>query len=151
MCCVNSYDKVVARLPDGAVVYPCLRDLWEHGPIGTRGIPVVSRPSRSYITHYLAKWARSIGMTEEACLEWLTAYALGALTVISKSSPGAIRHNTKGIVKYVYRIGYPFNCGKEHNVLQCRCDPQCPVYHQAEMPVPKPVIATTDANGNPLR
>jgi hypothetical protein len=99
---------------------------------------VVSRPSRSDIIHYLAKWARSIGLPQDVCLEWLTAYALGALAAISTTSPGAIRHNTKGIVKYVYRTGYPFNCGKEHNALHCRCDPQCPVYHQAEAPLPKP-------------
>jgi hypothetical protein len=113
---------------------------------------VVSRPSRSDITHYLAEWARSVGLPQEACLEWLTAYALGVLAAISTSSPGTIRHNTKGIVKYVYRTGYPFNCGKEHNALQCRCDPQCPVYHQIQVPPPKPaaVPAAADAEGNGL-
>jgi len=131
-------DKLLPQLPDGALVYACLRDLFEHGPIGTRGEPVVSRPSRSAIVHYLAKWARSIGLSQEACLDWLTTYALGVLAAISTSSPGAIRHNVKGIVKYVYHIGYPFNCEKEHNPLHCRCDPQCPVYHQAEVPLPKP-------------
>jgi hypothetical protein len=55
-------DKLVAHLPDGVLVYACLRDLLEHGPIGTRGSPVVSRPSRSDITHYLAEWARSVGL-----------------------------------------------------------------------------------------
>jgi len=146
-------DKLAAQLPDGALVYACLRDLLEHGPIGTRGSPVVSRPSRSDIIHYLAKWARAVGLSQEACLEWLTAYALEVLAAISTSSPGAIRHNTKGIVKYIYRTGYPFNCGKEHNALHCQCDPQCPVYHQIEAPLPKPgaapdtvpVPATADA------
>jgi hypothetical protein len=143
-------DKLAALLPEGALVYACLRDLLEHGPIGTRGSPVVSRPSRSDIIHYLAKWARSIGLPQEVCLEWLTAYALGALAAISTSSPGAIRHNTKGIVKFVYRTGHPFNCGKEHNALHCRCEPQCPVYHQAEASLPKPaaVPAAADAEGN---
>ncbi len=136
-------DNLLARLPGGTVVYDCLRDLLDHGPIGTRGSPAVSRPSRSVITHYLAGWARSVGLSEEACLEWLTAYALGVLAGISKSSTGAIRHNTKGIVKYVYRSGYPFNCGKEDNVLRCRCNPQCPVYSQAPVPLPTPVAAPT--------
>ena len=93
-------EKPAARLPEGAPVYACLRELFELGPVGTRGSPVVSRPSRSDITHFLAKWARAIGLSQKACLEWLTQYALGALAVISTSSPGAIRHNTKGIAKY---------------------------------------------------
>jgi hypothetical protein len=145
-------DKLLAQLPDGTLVYACLRDLLEHGPIGTRGSPVVSRPSRSAITHYLAGWARSIGLTQEACLEWLSAYALGVLAAISTSSPGGIRHNTKGIVKYAYRTGYPFNCGKEDNALRCRCDPQCPLYHKIQVPPPKPsaVPAAADAGGNEL-
>src|SRR5260370_31723649 len=125
-------DILVAQLPDGDLMYACLRDLFEHGPIGTRGSPVVSRPSRSHITHYLAKWSRSIGMSQEACLEWLTAYALGELGRISGSSPAAIQHNTKGIVKYVYLTGHAFNCGKEHNSLHCRCDRQCGIYHQVD-------------------
>jgi hypothetical protein len=66
-------DELRARLPADAPIYACLRDLFEHGPIGTRGDPVVSRPSRSDVTHYLAKWARSVGLTEEACFEWLSA------------------------------------------------------------------------------
>ena len=142
-------DKLAAQLPDGDLMYACLRDLFEHGPIGTRGSPVVSRPSRSDLTHYLAKWSRSVGMSQEACLEWLTAYALGALKLISKSSPGAIRHNTKGIVKYVYLTGHPFNCGKEHNSAHCRCDPQCRRYHQVDEEPPKhaAVPAAADAKG----
>ena len=94
--------------------------------------------SRSEITHYLAKWSRSAGLSQEACLEWLTRYAVGVLGAISTSSPGAIRHNTKGIVKYVYQVAFPFNCGKEGNALRCRCDPQCRLYHQPEEPLPKP-------------
>jgi len=144
-------DKLVAQLPEGGLLYACLRDLFEHGPIGTRGNPVVSRPSRSEITHYLASWSRSIGLPQEACLEWLTSYALSALKPISKSSPSAIRHNTKGIVKFVYLTGQPFNCGKENNSLHCRCDPQCRLYHQVEAPLPKPVpvpaLADTEADG----
>jgi hypothetical protein len=143
-------ERLAARLPDGALIYACIRDLLEHGPVGTRGSPVASRPSRSDITHYLAGWARSVGLPEEACLEWLTAYALGVLAAISTSSAGAIRHNTKGIVRYVYRTGYPLNCGKEHNALQCRCDPQCPVYHRAPEPMPKPTAVAAraaDAHG----
>jgi hypothetical protein len=145
-------DKLAAQLPDAALVYACLRDLLEHGPIGTRGSPVASRPSRSDIVHYLAKWARSIGLPQEACLEWLTTYALEVLAAISTSSPGVIRHNIKGIVKYVYQSGQPFNCGKEQNAIRCRCDPQCPVYHRVPEPPPKPVpfsAAATDAQGNP--
>ena len=149
---LNSYDNITALLPARTLVYACLRELFD-GPVETRCKPAGSKRSRSEITHYLAKWARSVGMTQEACLEWLTPYALDVLVAISKSSPGAIRHNTKGIVKYVYGVGYPFNCGKEHNVLLCRCDSQCPVYHQSEMPVPKRVFVfpTTDAQGNKLR
>ncbi len=139
-------DKLVAQLPEGGLLYACLRDLFEHGPIGTRGDPAVSRPSRSVITHYLASWFRSIGLSQEACFEWLTSYALSVLRPISKSSPGAIRHNTKGIVKFVYLTGYPFNCGKENNSLQCRCDPQCRLYHQVEAPLPKPVPVSAVAD-----
>ncbi|MGO8676824.1 MAG: hypothetical protein ACLQVX_13250 [Limisphaerales bacterium] len=142
-------DRLAAQLPNRALVYACLLDLFEHGPIGTRGDPVVSRPSRSDIAHFLAKWARAIGLSQEACLDWLTHYALGALAAISTTSPGAIRHNIKGIVKFVYSTGYPFNCGKEHNAIHCRCDPQCPVYHQAEAPLPKPgaLSGAADAEG----
>jgi len=130
--------RLTAQLPDRAFVYGCLLDLLEHGPIGTRGDPVVSRPSRSDVSHFLAKWSRSIGLSQKACLDWLTSYALGALAAISTSSPGAIRHNIKGIVKYLYSTGHPFNCGKEHNAIHRRCDPQCPLYYQAEAPLPKP-------------
>jgi len=131
--------KLAARLPPGLPVYACLQDLFEHGPIGTRGGPAVDhRPSRSDITHYLAKWSRAAGLTQEAALEWLGAYALDVLAAISTSSAGAIRHNTKGIVKFVYQSGYPFNCAKEQNPLHCRCDPQCPVYAQPEQPLPRP-------------
>jgi hypothetical protein len=145
------WDKLVAQLPDNSLVYACLRDLLEHGPIGTRGTPVVSRPSRSVILHYLAKWARSVGLTEPACLEWLTAYAQDVLKAISTSSLGEIRHNVKGVVKYIYRSGYPFNCDKEKNPLQCVCDPQCPRYLQEPLPLPKIGVepATTDESGRP--
>ena len=138
-------DKLMALVPDRTLAYACLRDLMEQGPVGTRGSPVPSRPSRSDITHYLAMWARSIGLSEESCLEWVTGYALGALAAISTSSPGAIRHNTKGIVKYIYRSGCPFNCAKERNALQCRCDPLCPIYPRVEVPVPKPSVAAAAA------
>jgi hypothetical protein len=141
-------DKLLAHLPDGALVYACLRDLLEHGLVETRGSQAVARPSRSEITHYLAKWARSIGLPQEACLEWLTAYALGELAAISTSSPGAIRHNTEGIVKYIYRSGYPFNCGKEQNPVHCRCDPQCPIYHQPPAPLRKPGAPSAAAPGS---
>jgi hypothetical protein len=144
-------DKLVAQLPDGALLYACLRDLLENGPIGTRGTPVVSRPSRSDILHYVAKWARSVGLTEQACLEWLTAYAQDVLKAISTSSLGAIRHNAKGVVKYIYRSGYPFNCDKEKNPLQCACEPHCPLYPQAPLPLPKIGVepALTDESGRP--
>jgi hypothetical protein len=59
------------------------------------------------------------------------------LAAISTSSLGAIRHNVKGIVKYIYRTAYPFNCAKEKNALHCRCDPQCPVYHLPDAPLPR--------------
>jgi hypothetical protein len=131
-------DQLLPQLADPGLLHACLRDLFEHGPGGTREGAEGPRPSRSDITHFLAKWSRYAGLSQEACLEWLTPYAVGTLGRISTSSPGAIRHNTKGIVKFVYRQSYPFNCGKEQNAARCRCDPQCRLYHQPETPRPKP-------------
>ncbi len=128
-------EKLAARLADPALVYPCLRDLLENGPIGTRPTPVDGRrPSRHDILHFVCKWALSVGLSQEACVEWLTPYSVEVLKAISTSGLSAIRHNVKGVAKYIYGVEYPFNCGKEQNPIRCRCDPQCPVYHKPEVP-----------------
>jgi hypothetical protein len=122
-------EKLKSLLQDDSSIYACVRDLLENGPTATAYWDANYRPSRSDITHYLAKWLKSINVAHARCLEWLSPYALDVLSVISKSSQSQIRHNTKSIIKYIYNSDVRFDCLSERNVIRARCEPDCPIYN----------------------
>jgi hypothetical protein len=143
---VNIHEaKLESLLEDGSRIYPCVRDLLESGPTSTAYSDENYRPSRSDITHYLAKWLKSINVAHSCCLEWLSPYALDVLSVISKSSQSQIRHNTKSIIKYVYNSDVRFDCSRERNVIRARCGADCPIYDT----IPEPPALAIGSRGIP--
>ena len=140
--------KLVSLLKEDSRIYACVRDLLEHGPTSTAYSDDEYRPSRSEITHYLAKWLKSINVAHSRCLEWLSPYAQDVLSVISKSSQSQIRHNTKSIVKYIYNSDVPFDCLGERNVIRARCGADCPIYDMISEP-PAPAVRSRGIPGGP--
>lgn len=112
-------------------LYPCIRDLIENGLDLTRFEPGQFPPNRQAITHYLAAWSRHAGLTEEESTSWLMEYCVAKLAVLSRRTPAAIRHSTKGVLNYTYRSQVPFLCECTNNEFRAHCSIECPVY--AEM------------------
>lgn len=121
-------EKLESLLQDRNSLFTCIRDLLENGPTGTFHANEGLKPSRHEITHYLAKWARSVGLSHSQCLEWLVGYSVDVLARISSSSLSQIRHNTKSIVKFVYGSEVTFHCGKQKNAVKGRCEGSCPIH-----------------------
>lgn len=135
------------RLPDqgDAALFPCIRDLLEHALCVARfpdGAPV---PNRQDVTQYLAAWSKRVGLTEAACRDWLTDYCVTMLASISTATASRIRHSTKSNVRYIYRSGAPFACGREENRFKATCSRECPAY--AEW---KPEITTETSPAAPV-
>jgi hypothetical protein len=120
--------RIESLLKDRPSLFPCIRDLVENGVSGTAYADAGYKPSRQEITHYLAKWLRSVGVSQIDCQEWLIEYALDVLSAISSTSLSQIRHSTKAIARYVYRSEVEFDCWKEENVVRGLCRGDCPVY-----------------------
>lgn len=122
-----------ARLGDlgKGTMYLCIRDLVEHGLDLTRFGVGELKPQRQDITQYLAAWSRHAGLSEEESRGWLIDYCTKLLKSISKRTEAAIRHSTKGNLKYIYKSEVPFFCQCEKNPFHARCGAECPVY--AEM------------------
>lgn len=112
-------------------LYPCIRDLIENGLDLTRFEPGQSTPNRQAITHYLAAWSRHAGLTQEESTGWLMDYCVAKLAVLSRRTPAAIRHSTKGVLRYTYQSEVPFLCECIGNSFRAHCNTDCPVY--AEM------------------
>ncbi len=125
-------DKLTALLGDlgEGVLFPCIQDLVANGLQTSRLSPAEGVPNRQDVTQFLAAWCRFVGLTENACREWLTDYAVAMLSSISKSSPSGIRHSTKSNLKYIYRNEVAFACGCEANQFRARCSDTCPVYEE---------------------
>jgi len=110
------------------VIFPCIRDLIENAFSVSRfsvGAPV---PNRQDVTQYLAAWCKRVGLTEDACRGWLIEYCVAMLSPISNSTASRIRHSTKSNVRYVYRAGVSFTCGRENNHFKANCSSECPAY-----------------------
>jgi hypothetical protein len=109
-------------------IFPCIQDLVENALVLSRFSAGDPAPNRQDITQYLAAWCRHVGLTEDACRSWLTEYCVAMLAPISKSSEAGIRHSTKSNVRYIYRSGMAFVCGRETNRFRAHCRRDCPAY-----------------------
>ena len=135
------------RGPD--TLYPCIRDLVEHGLDLTRFAAGEMRPQRQDITQYLAAWSRHAGLSEEESSAWLVDYCAAVLTVISRRTPAAVRHSTKSNLRYIYRSAVPFICHGANGPFRAHCCPECPVY--ADMQVKREAKALELAQPRPMR
>ena len=110
------------------LLYPCIRDLVEHGLDLARFTAGESRPQRQDLTQYLAAWSRHAGLSEKQSSAWLIDYCATLLTPISKRTPAAVRHSTKSNLRYIYRSAVTFLCHCASNPFRAECRPDCPVY-----------------------
>ncbi len=138
--------KIESLLKDRPSLFPCVRDLLENGVSGTAYADAGYKPSRQEITHYLAKWFRSVGLSQIDCQEWLIEYARDVLSAISSTSLSQIRHSTKSIVRYVYRSEVEFDCLREENVVRGLCRRDCPVYHMIRSSKQKERVPVPDTS-----
>jgi hypothetical protein len=90
------------------MLYPCVRDLVEHGLDLTRFAAGGAAPQRQDITRYLAAWSRHAGLSESASSDWLIDYCVRLLAPLSRRTPAAIRHSTKSnLLANVKRLADP--------------------------------------------
>lgn len=130
-------------------LYPCIRDLVEHGLDLPRFDAGERTPQRQDITQYLAAWSRHAGLSEDEASAWLIDYCVARLTVLSKRTPAAVRHSTKSNLRYIYRSVVPFLCHGANNPFRADCRPDCPVFADmaaklsakaSELAQPRPVL-----------
>jgi hypothetical protein len=119
-----------ATLGEGGqnTLYPCIRDLVEHGLDLARFAAGDRTPQRQDVTQYLAAWSRHAGLSEEQASAWLVDYCVALLASLSSRTPAAIRHSAKSNLRYIYRSSIPFLCHCEKNPFRANCRPDCPVY-----------------------
>ena len=131
-------------------LYPCIRDLVEHGLDLARFAAGERTPQRQDITQYLAAWSRHAGLSEEEASAWLVDYCVALLAVLSMRTPAALRHSTKSNLRYIYRSAVPFLCHGANNPFRAHCRPDCPVYADmhaklhakaSELAQPRPVVS----------
>lgn len=111
-------------------IHQCIEDLVANGLRPERFSAGEDRPNRQEVTQYLASWCRMVGLSQEACAEWLVDYCQEALAPLSHSSLSQIRHSTKSNLKYIYRAGSGFACYGRHNFFKAACSEACPFYHE---------------------
>jgi len=128
---LESLSNLLSGEGDGAI-FPCIADLVVYGLQLSRFTPSDQVPNRQDVTQYLAAWCRDARLSEEACRNWLSDYAVDTLLPISSSSPSSIRHSTKSNVKYVYRSMVPFVCEREDNRFRAQCNNSCRVYNEMQ-------------------
>jgi hypothetical protein len=109
-------------------IYPCIRDLVEHGIDPARFSAGEIMPQRQDITQYVAAWSRHAGLSEEQSRGWLIDYCVAMGASLSKRSPAAIRHSTESNLRYIYRSAVPFLCECANNRFRAHCSSACPVY-----------------------
>ena len=145
---LNGLDTMLGDRAKGTI-YPCIRDLVEHGIDLTRFADGKIRPQRQDVTQYLAAWSRHAGLSEAESSAWLIDYCVALLASLSKRTPAAIRHSTKSNLRYIYRSAVPFLCHCADNPFRAHCSPDCPVYPDmqaalrakaAELLKPKPIV-----------
>jgi hypothetical protein len=128
---LNSLTDLLADEGNEAI-YPCIADLVVNGLQLSRFAPSDQVPNRQDITQYLAAWCRDARLSEKACRNWLSDYAVDTLLPISSSSPSSIRHSSKSNVEYVYRSMVPFVCEREDNRFRAQCNNSCRVYNEMQ-------------------
>ena len=111
-----------------ATMYPCIRDLVEHGIDLARFSAGELPPQRQDVTQYVAAWSRHAGLSEEESRDWLIDYCIAMAASLTKRSPAAIRHSTKSNLRYIHRSAVPFLCQCENNRFRAYCNSACPVY-----------------------
>ena len=126
-------------------IYPCIRDLVQHGLSLARFQPGEAIPQRQDVTQFLATWSRHAGLSEEQTQDWLIEYCQMKLASLSRRSLAAIRHSTKSNIRYIYRSEVGFQCGCASNPFKAECRSDCPFH--AEM---QTKLATT-AGADPSR
>ncbi len=126
---LTTLTDLLKRLAE-ARVFPCIRELITEGLHPERLSPEAPKPSRHDITHFLAAWFRYVDIPEEICREWMIPYCTERLSAMSTSSLSQIRHNTKSIVKYIYKSQVPFTCGAKNNILKASCAENCPLFEE---------------------
>lgn len=109
-------------------IYPCIRDLVEHGIVLARFSAGEITPQRQDITQYLAAWSRHAGLGEEESGGWLIDYCVAMHASTSSRTPAAIRHSTKSNLRYIYRSAVPFHCECANNRFRASCSSDCSVY-----------------------
>lgn len=109
-------------------IYPCIRDLVEHGLDLARFSADEIKPQHQDITQYLAAWSRHAGLSEEESSIWLIDYCISMLSSLTTRSPAAIRHSTKSNLRYIYRSAVPFLCQCANNRFRAQCSSDCLVY-----------------------
>ena len=114
--------------PGKATIYPCIRDLVEHGIDLARFAAGETRPQRQDVTQYVAAWSRHAGLSEEESRDWLIDYCIAMAATLTKRSPAAIRHSTKSNLKYIHGSAVPFVCQCANNRFRAYCSSDCPVY-----------------------
>lgn len=126
---LNNLRKLFASNNDEHL-FPCIRDLVANGLDLERFTDGDRIPSRQDITHYIAAWSKYVGLSSDECLEWMSEYCISVLSAISSSSKSQIRHSTKGIIKYIYKSDFTFNCLCEKNRFKATCDSKCSIYDE---------------------
>lgn len=129
-------------------LYPCIRDLVEHGLDLPRFAAGEMTPQRQDITQYLAAWSRHAGLSEEEASAWLVDYCVARLATLSRKTPAALRHSTKSNLRYIYRSAVPFLCHGANNPFRAHCSPDCPVY--ADLPAQLHANARALAQSKPV-
>jgi len=109
-------------------LFLCIKDLVENGLSLSRFSIGERKPSRQDVTQFLLTWFKYIGVTAEECHDWMLAYCLDVLSILSSSSLSQIRHSTKSNIKYIYRAEVAFDCRCENNIFKAFCDRNCPLY-----------------------
>ena len=112
-------------------IYPCIRDLLEHGLDLSRFLAGEMTPNLQDITQYLAAWSRHAGLSEDESSCWLIDYCITTGSALSKRTPAAIRHSTKSNLRYIYRSAVTFLCQGSSNGFRARCG-DCTVH--ADLP-----------------
>lgn len=123
-------EKLTAMLGERGrgTLYPCIRDLVEHGLSLERFPTGEWPPDRQAVTQYLAAWSRHAGLSEEESRAWLVDYTAVVLAPLSQRTPAAIRHSTKSNLRYIYRSEVPFLCQCAQNPFRADCRPDCPFH-----------------------
>jgi len=130
---MNQHQSAINKILEGInskYLFPCIEDIIS-GRIESKSPPAISdRFSRQDVTQYLGVWFKYIGVSKEACQEWMIEYAVQVLSKISSSSHSRIKHSTKSNLKYIYKSDISFDCGCENNIFKASCNQNCPIYKE---------------------